>query len=76
MIIKVQNVLNDYNSWLNILIDGKEVFSAGDNEPEDNTLGRNFNDCYKIPDLMKLAYEAGKAGASFQIEQETIQSDE
>jgi hypothetical protein len=43
------------------------VFSASDGEPEDNTLSRNFNDCYKIGEMMERAYKAGKAGEPFEI---------
>ena len=41
--------------------ESKEVgFHEG--EPEDNSLGRDLNDAYSIPDLVKMAYEAGKSG--------------
>ena len=33
-----------------------------DGEPEDNTLSRNFASVYQIEDLIRWAYEAGKAG--------------
>ena len=29
-------------------------------------LNRDFNDCYKITNLMKVAWEAGKAGEPFE----------
>lgn len=41
-----------------------------DGEPEDNTLGRNFNDVYSIPDLLKIAYEAGKNGEEWELDGE------
>jgi hypothetical protein len=59
---------NDFRSSLSISIDGETKFSAYDGEPEDATLARDFNDCYSIPDLLKLAYEAGKRGEDFELE--------
>jgi len=58
----------DYRDAYEIEIDGKTVFSVHDGEPEDNSLGRNFNDCYRITSLLKRAYEAGKNGEEFTIE--------
>ena len=49
----------DYRDAVEILIDGKKVFSVGDGESEDNNLSRNFNDCYGIDGIIKQAYEAG-----------------
>jgi len=43
-----------------IKINGTKVFSVHDGEPEDNTLSRNFNDCWSIVKLIRQAYEAGK----------------
>lgn len=34
---------------------------------EDNTLSRNFSDCYDIPELLKRAYLAGRKGEEFNI---------
>ena len=58
----------DYGQTLSIEIDGKEVFSVYDGEPEDNNLSRNFNDCFIIDDLLRKAYEAGKNGEPLEIE--------
>ncbi len=57
----------DYRHYLTILVDGKQLFDAWDGEPEDSNLSRDFNACYSIPDLMELAYEAGKRGEEFTI---------
>jgi hypothetical protein len=57
----------EYRDEVTINIDGKQVFSVQDDEPEDSNLSRSFSDCYGIVDLMKRAYEAGKAGESFII---------
>ncbi len=40
-----------------------------DGEPEDGTLGRDFNDCYEIPKFLKKAYLAGLNGETFEIEE-------
>ena len=58
----------DYRDVLTISIDGKKEFSVSDGEPEDATLGRDFNDCWSIGDLMEKAYKAGAAGESFEME--------
>jgi hypothetical protein len=63
----------EYERWdcresLQIYVDGKPVFRASDGEPEDSNLSRDFNDCFKIPDLMRLAYEAGVRGEDLSIE--------
>lgn len=38
-----------------IKIDGKIELQFIDGEPEDNTLSRNFSDCYKIGQLLREA---------------------
>ena len=58
----------DYRDVLEISIDGKRAFQVFDGEPEDATLSRDFNDCYSIPEMMQKAYEAGKNGETFKIE--------
>jgi len=57
----------DYRNAIEIKIDGKRVFRASDGEPEDATLNRDFNDIYSIADLLKMAYDAGKAGNTFEL---------
>ena len=57
-----------------IKIHGEKVFEVFDGEPEDNALSRNFNDCYKIIDLMQMTYESGKRGEELTFE--TVQVDE
>ena len=63
----------NYGDTIEIEVDGKDVFSAHDGEPEDNTLSRNFNDCYKIDELMRMAWESGKRGEDFTILTENIE---
>ena len=58
----------DYRDCLEIYIDGKQVFRVLDDEPEDSNLSRSFGDCYKITELMRKAYEAGKNGESIEFE--------
>ena len=43
-----------------------------DCEPEDNSIARYFNDVYKIPELLKIAYDAGVAGESINITNEKV----
>jgi len=57
----------DYHDAFIIIIDGKEVFSVSDGEPEDSNLSRDFSDCYNIPGLIERAYKAGEAGEDFEI---------
>lgn len=63
---------NDYQDRVDIEVNGKRVVSFSDGEPEDNTLGRNFRGVYNIPDLMKQANEAGRAGEEFTIKELNI----
>lgn len=57
----------DYRDFLIIEVDGEQMFKVMDGEPEDSNLARDFNDCCKIPDLLKLAHQAGKAGQPLDI---------
>lgn len=38
-------------------------------EPEDANLNRDFKDVYKIPEMLRAAYEAGKRGEGFILEE-------
>lgn len=58
----------DWHDKFEIFINGKEVFSVYDGEPENNNIARNFNDVYKIIDIIKMAYEAGKNGEELTID--------
>lgn len=60
----------DCRCSLEIEVDGKMVFLVCDGEPEDSNLQRDFSDCYKVIDLMLMAYNAGKNGEEFTLEQE------
>lgn len=63
----------DFRGFYQIHIDDKRVFSVHDGEPEDANLSRDFNDAYQVPDLMRQAYEAGKKGEEFEVEEVEIQ---
>lgn len=54
--------LSDDRLWYGIKIDGEIVFDVGDGEPEDNNLRRNFNDCFKLPEIMLMVVQAVQAG--------------
>lgn len=63
-----EEIINcDYREAVCIKINDKKVFEVGDGEPEDATLGRDFNDVYKIPELLEKAYEAGKNGEPYEF---------
>lgn len=59
----------EYYEWetLEIEVDGEKVFSVFTGENEDNTLTRNFSDCYNVSSLMEMAFEAGKRGEELTI---------
>jgi hypothetical protein len=52
---------------VSILLNGKRFLSIGPGEPEDATIYRDLSDVYKIKELIKFAYEAGKLGSSLEI---------
>lgn len=62
--------LDDYRDKITILLvnnKGEQLdLRFIDGEHEDNTLARNFGDCYIITDLVRMAYEAGKNGEEFE----------
>lgn len=58
----------DFRQMLTIKVDGKTVFNVMDGEPEDANLMRDFNDCLAIPELMEMAFNAGKQGDEISIE--------
>lgn len=47
----------------------KESVGFGEGELEDMYLFRDLSDAYSLVDFAKLAYEAGKRGESFDLEQ-------
>lgn len=59
----------DWSCAVEIRVDGEKVFSVSDGEPEDANLSRDFNDVYVVPKLLQMAFDAGKNGESFTIEE-------
>lgn len=49
-------------------------FSVGAGEPEDMYINRDLNDVLGIPQLMLMAYEAGRTGEKFELEK--VESEE
>ncbi|OYT14790.1 MAG: hypothetical protein B7C24_16525, partial [Bacteroidetes bacterium 4572_77] len=52
----------DLQVSLTITVNGIVVFHVAEGQPEDANLGRDFEDCYKIVELMEMANEAGLRG--------------
>lgn len=53
---------SDCRDAIIIKINDTKVFEVSDGESEDATLARDFSDCYKIGDLLEIAYNAGRNG--------------
>jgi hypothetical protein len=67
--MKVRSVVwEEPEMGIMILIDGKKAFDVFEDEPEDMKFYRTLQDCLKVPDLLRLAYEAGKNGEGFELE--------
>lgn len=64
--LKTETYGEEMRQSIEISIDGEEVLSVHDGEPEDNNLCRNFNDCWNIVGMMKMAHEAGQRGEPFE----------
>jgi hypothetical protein len=69
MVVKVEY---DDGGWsdgnaLSISLDGVQHFYVADGEPEDNNLMRNFNDCYNVLGMLRVAYEAGYQGEPLEV---------
>ena len=61
----------EYDNFAMVVTNDKgEVkrFSIGSGEPEDMYLFRDLSDALTVPELMRMAYEAGKNGEAFVIE--------
>ncbi len=67
---------DDGRGYLEIKINDKRELTFCDGEPEDNGLGRNFNDCYAIADLLEAAYLAGKNGEELVMSQTSVEWDD
>ena len=62
----------DYRDAITIKINGSIALQFHDGEPEDNTMGRNFNDIYSIINVLKQAHAAGVAGESLTVVLEEV----
>ena len=64
-----EEVINrDHCDLFAIEINGEKVFCVYDGELEDNRLSRNFNDIYKLQEIIFKVYMAGKNGEQLKIE--------
>lgn len=77
-VIVTREISEDYETEsLEIVIDYHTKFSVcSSDSSEDNTLSRNFSDCYDIPSLLRKAYEAGKNGESFDVEYVEVEGED
>ena len=66
---------DDYVEGLTIETDDMKL-QFEDSPPEDNTLKRNFQDIYKIEELIKKAYLAGKNDEELKVLKNTILTEE
>jgi hypothetical protein len=62
---------HDYRNIYSVHIDGAQVFRVSEGEPKHSRLSKGFKDVKKIPELLRMAYESGKAGESFSVEMTT-----
>ena len=67
-ILQVHNIDSGYSDFIKISINGKKIFSMGASRSADIILGRDFRDAWKVIDMMKQAYEAGREGEDFIVE--------
>ena len=63
---------DSYREGLKIYIDKEVKLSFTDWESEDNSLWRNFNDCYNVDKLLKEVYELWLKGEKIEFIKEEI----
>lgn len=64
------NKQDSWREWYRLSVNNRLVIHFYDSDsPEDNNLGRNFSGIKSIPDLLQQAYNAGKNGEEFSIEE-------
>jgi hypothetical protein len=68
---------DDYRNHMEITIqeDDKKkerIVSFTDGEPEDNSLARNFSDCYSIYSLLKKFYLMGQLGTEIEFSERSV----
>ena len=69
--------MGEYDSEARIEVEieskeGKKTFSIGEGEPEDMYLFRDLSDALSVPDMIRLAYEAGRSGEILEVMETTI----
>jgi hypothetical protein len=69
---------DDYRSHLEITMqedDNKKecIASFTDGEPEDNTLARDFSDCYSIHKLLQKFYVMGQQGIEVEFSERSVE---
>lgn len=64
----------DYRSFLYIEVEGALSLKFRDGDSEDANLSRDFKDCWKIEDLIKLVFEAGR-NTNQELRMESIEVD-
>jgi hypothetical protein len=69
---------DDYELGVEVSIDGKEAYSIGNlgECPEDANLVRDLNFALDVPELLRKAWEAGKAGEPFELTVEEMTREE
>ncbi len=67
MKIDITTEFEDFRSSYELKINDIKALRFWDGEPEDNNIGRNFNDVHNILKVIKAAFEAGQKGESLEI---------
>lgn len=82
VIVKIREG-DDSNDWRQVYkveaVDdqgSRVALSFHDGEPEDANIARDFNDVLSIPDIIKLAHQAGVHGEVLNVETVTMEKDE
>lgn len=61
----------EYEARCSIWVDGSCIADAGNFSecPEDANLGRDLSFVYELPEVLRLAHEAGANGEPFEVEE-------
>jgi ubiquitin-protein ligase len=66
---------DDFRSGLKIKLGNIELSFIDGGEPEDNSLGRDWNDVYKIQRLVESVYKLGQENPNKELEIEKVEVD-
>jgi hypothetical protein len=60
---------DEYQAWCEVSVDGQTVAEGGNFAecPEDANLGRDLKFIYKLPSVLRAAYDAGRKGEHFMV---------